>query len=243
MPAANRAADHRVGACWGTAFNRPANHVAEPVHGGSFRVTLLSMQSKATTVKAYLAELTPDRKEAVAAVRKVILAAIDDDIEEGMASGMIVYSIPHRVFPAGYHCDPKSPLPYAAVASQKQHLSIYLMGVYVGCDGGGASELSEWFRTEWLKTGKRLDMGQCCVRFKKLEDVPLELVGEAIRRMPSKQYIREYEAAMATMGRMKAAKAKPAAKAPAKGPALSAKKPPAKAKAARPAKKKVAKKA
>jgi hypothetical protein len=95
------------------------------------------MQSKATTVAAYLAEIPVDRRAALERVRDVIRKNVDKNIEEGMTYGMIGYYVPHRVFPAGYHCDPKQPLPYAGLASQKNHMSLYLMSVYCGCFDGG----------------------------------------------------------------------------------------------------------
>lgn len=153
------------------------------------------MQSKATTVAAYLKELPADRRVAIEAIRQVIRANLDEGIEEGMTYGMIGYYVPHSLYPAGYHCDPKMPLGYAGLASQKNHLSLYLMSVYCGCDGGDATEHANWFREAWLATGKKLDMGKSCIRFKKLEDVPLEVIGEAIRRVPVASYLRYYEAA------------------------------------------------
>src|ERR1700741_4251032 len=107
------------------------------------------MQSKATTVKAYLAELPKDRRDAIEAVRKVILANLDKDYQEGMQYGMISYSVPHSIFPAGYHCDPKQPLPFAGLASQKNYMSLYMMCVY------GDTPQSDWFRNAWAKTGKK----------------------------------------------------------------------------------------
>jgi len=147
--------------------------------------------SKAPTVNEYLASLPPDRRAALEAVRKVILKNLDKDYEEGMQYGMIGYYVPHRVFPAGYHCDPKQPLPFAGLASQKNHMAVYLMSVYCGCDDPAKAPTGEaaWFRKAWEKTGKKLDMGKSCVRFKKLEDVPLEVIGEAIARVPAKTYI------------------------------------------------------
>jgi Domain of unknown function (DU1801) len=146
------------------------------------------MQSKAATVKQYLAELPADRRQAIEAVRKVILANIDKTFEEGMQYGMIGYYVPHKFFPAGYHCDPRQPLPFACLASQKNHMSLYLMSAY----GEGLEE--DWFRAQWAKTGKKLDMGKCCIRFKKLDDLALEVIGEAIRRVPAKGYVERYVA-------------------------------------------------
>jgi hypothetical protein len=151
------------------------------------------MQSKATTVEQYLSGLPADRREAIEAVRKVVLANLDNDYEEGIQYGMIGYYVPHRVFPAGYHCDPRQPLPFAALASQKNYMSLYLMCVY------GDGPLAVWFREAWAKAGKKLDMGKSCVRFKRVEDLPLDVIGEAIRRLPAKKYIEHCEAARREM--------------------------------------------
>ena len=153
------------------------------------------VHSKAATVAQYLAELPHDRREALEAMREVILANVDGDIEEGMAYGMITYSVPHRVFPAGYHCDPRQALPYAMLASQKNHMAIYMMGLYIDADD------TKWFEKAWKAAGKKLDMGKSCVRFKRIEDVPLDVVAEAIRRMPSPRYVAAYEAAYVVSGR------------------------------------------
>lgn len=154
------------------------------------------MQSKAATVAEYLASLPEDRRRALEAVRKVVRANLDKDYEEGMQYGMIGYYVPHRVFPAGYHCDPKQPLPFAGLASQKNHMAVYLMGVYTGYGDDSATAEASWFEQAWKKTGKKLDMGKCCVRFKKLEDVALDVVGESVRRLPASKYIRFYTAAL-----------------------------------------------
>jgi Domain of unknown function (DU1801) len=155
------------------------------------------MQSKATTVEQYLAELPTERRAAIEAVRKVILANLDSDFEEGMQYGMIGYYVPHHVYPAGYHCDPRQPLPYAALASQKNCMSLYMMCIY----GGG--DLLKWFEQEWARSGKKLDFGKCCVRFKKIEDVALDVVGELFRRVPAKKYIAHCEAASQAANRRK----------------------------------------
>jgi hypothetical protein len=141
------------------------------------------MQSKAKTVSEYLAELQADRRTAIQAVRKVILKNLDPDFEEGMQYGMISYYVPHRIYPAGYHCDPSQPLPFACLASQKNHMSLYMMSIY------GDRDHAKWFHDEWAKTGKKLDMGKSCIRFKKLDDLPLELIGKAIARVKAKKYI------------------------------------------------------
>jgi len=148
------------------------------------------MQSKATTVEQYLAELPEDRREAIEVVRQTILKNLPKGYEEGMQYGMIGYFVPHTVYPPGYHCDPKQPLPFAALASQKNHMAIYLMCIY------GDSDQQEWFRNAWIETGKKLDMGKSCVRFKKIENIPLKVIGQAIKRVPAKKFIEFYEAAI-----------------------------------------------
>ncbi len=115
-----------------------------------------------------------------------------------MQYGMIGYYVPHRVYPAGYHCDPKQPLPFAGLASQKNYMAVYLMCVY------SDEKHAEWFRREWAKTGKKLDMGKSCIRFKKLDDLPLELIGKAIARVPAKRYIAACEAAVKKIAKPKA---------------------------------------
>lgn len=168
------------------------------------------MQSKAATVKDYLAELPADRRVAIEAVRAVILANLDKSgYEEAMSYGMLGYVVPHRIFPAGYHCDPKQPLPFAGLASQKNYMSVYLMCLY------GNPEHEKWFRAAWAKTGKKLDMGKSCIRFKKVEDLALDVIGESIRRVPAKAYLAHYEAALEKMGKGKGPK-EPVAKKAAK---------------------------
>ncbi len=166
------------------------------------------MQSKATTVEAYLNELPADRREAISAIRKVILKNLDSDFEEGMQYGMIGYYVPHRIFPAGYHCDPKQPLTFAALASQKNHMAVYLMCVY------GDEAEKKRFTDAWLKTGKKLDMGKSCIRFRKLENVAIDAIGESIKRISAAGYIEYYERSLQarSAGAKSTAKAKPASK-------------------------------
>lgn len=156
------------------------------------------MKSQATTVKDYLASLPEDRRAAISAVRDVIRKNLPEGYEEGMQCGMIGYYVPHRIFPAGYHCNPKEPLPYASLGSQKNHMAVYLMCVY------GDEATREWFEKEYRASGKKLDMGKSCVRFKKLDDLPLEVIGKAIARVPVAKYIARYEAVLQEMkGRKK----------------------------------------
>lgn len=160
------------------------------------------MQSKATTVEEYLASLPADRRAAIQTVRAVILKNLDTagGYKESMQYGMIGYCVPHSVFPAGYHCDPRQVLPFAALASQKNHMSLYLMCVY------GSAEQAKWFKEAWAKTGRKLDMGKSCVRFKKVEDLALDVLGQAIKRVPMKKYLKHYQALLESMEKGKAKK-------------------------------------
>ena len=169
----------------------------------------LGMQSKATTVQSYLRSLPEDRRAAMNAVRDVILKHLDESYEEGLQYGMIGYYVPHRVYPKGYHCDPKQPLPFAALASQKNYMSLYLMSVYCGCvaDSPGGNH-ADWFREAWARTGKKLDMGKACIRFKKVEDLALDVIGEAIRRVPAALFIEIMEASLARRAKPEASKKK-----------------------------------
>ena len=108
---------------------------------------------------------------------------------------MIGYAVPHRVWPLGYHCDPSKPLMMAALASQKSNMTVYLMSVY-----GDKAERA-WFQKAWAKTGKKLNMGGCCVRFTKVEDAALDVIGEAIRRTPAMSYVENYVKILASTGR------------------------------------------
>ncbi|MBM3797930.1 MAG: DUF1801 domain-containing protein, partial [Acidobacteria bacterium] len=145
------------------------------------------MQSAAPTVAAYLAELPQDRRAAVAKIRAMMRKNLPKGFAEVMNYGMIGYVAPHKHYPPGYHCDPKSPLPFAGLASQKNHLAIDVMTVYQ------SPEMEKWLREAFAKAGKKLDMGKSCIRFKKLEDVPLDVIGEAVARVPMADYIMQYE--------------------------------------------------
>lgn len=145
------------------------------------------MQSKATTVEQYLAELPEDRRAAIAAVRQVMLKNLHKDFEEGIHYGMIGYCVPHRIYPAGYHCDPKQALPFAALASQKNYMSLYLGSIY-----SSAAE-AQHFHADWAKTGKKLDMGKSCIRFKQIDDLALNVIAAVLRRTTVKKFIADYE--------------------------------------------------
>jgi hypothetical protein len=142
------------------------------------------MKSDAATVDAYLAELPEDRREAIAGVRSTILEHLPGGFEEGMQFGMIGYYVPLERFPDTYNGEP---LTVAALAGQKRHNALYMMGIYGGDDA--------WFRERWEATGRKLSMGKSCVRFRRLDDVPLEVVGEAIARVSVDDLIAAHERA------------------------------------------------
>ena len=160
------------------------------------------MKSDAKTVKDYLDSLPEDRRAAISAVREVILANLPKGYEECMSYGMIGYVVPHSIYPAGYHCDPKLPLPYANLASQKNHMALHLMCCY------GDQATDQWFRKAWQAAGKKLDMGKSCVRFKRLEDISLEVIGQLIARVPVKSYIARIEKVMSETSRKSPKKTK-----------------------------------
>ena len=149
------------------------------------------MQSNAKTVDEYIANLPEDRRHIISVIRDVILKNLPVGYEERMIYGMIGYVVPHSLYPAGYHCDPNLPLSYAGLASQKNHFALYLMCVY------GHTPTQEWFKKAWMETGKRLDMGKSCVRFRRLDDVPLEVVGKVISRVSVADYIEAVESVLA----------------------------------------------
>ena len=146
------------------------------------------MQSKAKTVSEYIKELPPDRKEAITMLRKSILKNLPKGFKEGIGYGMMGYYVPHSIYPNGYHCTPELPLPFAGMASQKNFISFYHMGMYAD------PELLKWFTTEYPKhTKAKLDMGKSCVRFKKPEHIPYELIGKLMKKMSVKDWIKLYE--------------------------------------------------
>ena len=158
------------------------------------------MQSKAKTVQEYLKELPADRRKAINAVRGVILANLAKGYEECMSYGMIGYVVPHRIYPKGYQCNPKLPLPFINLGSQKNHMALYLMCCY------GDPKLKAWLEKEWKGAGKKFDTGGGCVRFKALEDVPLEVIGKLVDSMPVDVYIRRIENTFAEIAEARAAK-------------------------------------
>ena len=142
------------------------------------------MKSEALTVEEYLAELTPERRQAIDQVRQTILQNLPEGYEEAINFGMITYQVPLEVYPNTYN---KKPLMYAALANQKNHMAVYLTGIYMD------EELNQDFEEKYRSTGKRYDVGKSCVRFRKLDDLPLELIGESIRAIKMDEFIERTE--------------------------------------------------
>ena len=146
------------------------------------------MQSKATTVEAYVAELPEDRQKMINEFRKVIKKNMPKGFQECMNYGMIGWVVPNSKYPGGYHCNPKDPLPFMGLASQKNSVNFYHMGIY------GDPKLLKWFKDEHAKaSSKKLDMGKSCVRYKKAEDIPLKLIGELAAKISVDDWIARYE--------------------------------------------------
>jgi uncharacterized protein YdhG (YjbR/CyaY superfamily) len=146
------------------------------------------MQSQAATVEQYLAELPPDRQPAMEKLRKIIKKNLPKGFQEAMNYGMVGYVVPHKLYPGGYHCDPKMPLPFMNIASQKNFIAVYHMGVYAD------PKLLDWFTREHAKaSAKKLDMGKSCIRYKKPEDIPYELIGQLAAKVTPEQWIAAYE--------------------------------------------------
>lgn len=142
------------------------------------------VQSKAATVEEYLEELPEERRAVVSSVRDMVLANLPEGYEESMSWGMISYEIPLSTYPTTYN---KQPLGYVALAAQKNHYSLYLMSCYADSDD------EAWLRERFDEAGKKIDMGKCCVRFKSLDDLPLDAIGEVISRTPPEKTIERYE--------------------------------------------------
>jgi hypothetical protein len=141
------------------------------------------MQSKAATPIAYLAALPLDRQGVVKKLRATLRKSLPKGFEETMSYGMLTWVVPHRTYPAGYHCDPRQPLPFISLASQKQYVALYHMGLQ-------QPDLLAWFEAEWPRhTAARLDLGKVCLRLRDLDDVPYALVGALAARMTPADWI------------------------------------------------------
>lgn len=146
------------------------------------------MRTEGTTPEQVIANCPEDRQDAMIKLRKTILDNLPDGFKEGIGYGMIGYAVPHSLYPAGYHCDPKLPLPFMSFASQKNFIAFYHMGIYAD------PELLNWFQTEYAKVSKtKLDMGKSCVRFKKPDQIPFELIGQLVSKVKPEEWIETYE--------------------------------------------------
>ncbi len=146
------------------------------------------MQSKATTVAAYLEELPEDRKAPMNQLYKLIKKNLPKGFKDTMSYGMITFVVPHSLYPAGYHCDPKQELPFLSIASQKQFIAVYHMGIY------GDPGLLEWFTEAYAALGiGKLDMGKSCIRFKNPAKIPYDLIAELAAKLTPQQWIALYE--------------------------------------------------
>ena len=146
------------------------------------------MISKADTVEQYIKELPDERKSAMVKLRTVILENLPRGFEETLNYGMIGYVVPHSIYPDGYHTDPSLPLPFMSIASQKNHIALYHLGLYAD------EQLLEWFTAEYPNhSDAKLDMGKSCIRFKNPDKIPLELIGDLTGKMSAREWITLYE--------------------------------------------------
>lgn len=149
------------------------------------------MRSEAKTAIEYLSSLPEDRIEPMDKIYKAITKNLPKGFAEGMGYGMLGWSVPHSLYPPGYHCDPKQPLPFLGIASQKNFIALYHMGIY------SDPKLLKWFTDEYPKHCKRkLDMGKSCIRLKYMDDIPYKLIGELASKMTPQEWIAMYEKAL-----------------------------------------------
>jgi len=149
------------------------------------------MKIEANSPNDYISKLPKDRQEVVSELRKVVLDNLPKGFSEEMSYGMIGYVVPHSIYPDGYHCDPKLPLPFLSIASQKNFVAFYHMGIY------SDEKLLDWFVKEYPNhSNYKLDMGKSCIRFKRMNDIPYELIGELVGRISVDNWIQTYEAAI-----------------------------------------------
>ena len=157
------------------------------------------MQLVATTVNEYITSLPEERKAAITKLRKTIKANLPKGFEEGIGYGMIGYVVPHSLYPKGYHCNPKLPVPFINIGSQKKYIAMHHMGLYA------SKTLLDWFVAEFEKVPSKLDIGKGCVRFKKPEEIPFELIGELVKKVTVKQWIEIMEGNIAAAKNKKVA--------------------------------------
>ena len=148
------------------------------------------MKYIANSPEEYINQLPDERKDSFNKLRNTIVKHLPLGFEERMSYGMIGYVVPKSLYPAGYHCDPKLPLPFVNIASQKNFIALYHMGIYTD------PELLQWFQSEYAQQCKyKLDMGKSCVRFKKMDDIPFDLIAELMEKMTPEDWINRYESA------------------------------------------------
>lgn len=146
------------------------------------------MKVNIASIEEYIESLPEDRRTAIQQLREVIIANLPEGFSEQISYGMIGYVVPHSIYPKGYHCNPKEALPFISIASQKNYIALYHMGIYA------IPELIEWFINEYPKYSKRkLDMGKGCIRFKKLDEIPYELIAETVGKISVEKWIETYE--------------------------------------------------
>ena len=146
------------------------------------------MKNEGNTPAKIVANCAEDRKDVMGKMRQTILESLPKGFEEGVGYGMILYFVPHTIYPAGYHCDPKQPLPFVSLASQKNFIALYHMGLYAD------PALLSWFTEKYKATvSSKLDMGKSCIRFKKMTDIPFELIGELMTKISVESWIETYE--------------------------------------------------
>jgi hypothetical protein len=148
------------------------------------------MANEIQTPADYLKSLPEDRRQALTKIRAVIRKNLPKGFAESMQYGMISWVVPHKIYPAGYHCDPKKAVPFVCLASHKSGISLYLMTAYAD------PAMAAWLKEGFQAVGKKLDMGKSCLRFKKLEDVPLDVIGEAVAKVSLEEYLARYESAL-----------------------------------------------
>ena len=149
------------------------------------------MQYDATSPEDYISQVPEGRQKALKTLRKTINDNLPKGFEEGIIYKMIGYYVPHSVYPDGYHCDSKIPLPFMSFASQKNSINLYHSGIYA------KKELHDWFVSEYSKhCTRKLDMGKSCIRFKKVDEIPFELIGELTRKMTCEEWVDIYESAL-----------------------------------------------
>ncbi len=146
------------------------------------------MQSTATSIEAYLEEIPEERKDAFKKLRETILENIPKGFVERMSYGMIGYVVPHSIYPSGYHCEPKLPLPFIGIGSPKNFIALYHMGIYAN------PEILNWFITEYPKhSTQKLDIGKSCIRFKKVDQIPFDLIRALVQKISVQDWINTYE--------------------------------------------------